>query len=86
MLYKIVSKVVPWPLGAFENKRFFCNIDNLIFIIKEFIEREDISSGVYNVADDEALSTNDVIGLILSSKGLQVKILSLNKSFINVLA
>ena len=24
LLYKIVSKNIPWPLGAFENKRSFC--------------------------------------------------------------
>ena len=50
LLYKIVSKGLPWPLGAFENKRSFCSIDNVCFIIKELIEREDIPSGVYNVA------------------------------------
>jgi nucleoside-diphosphate-sugar epimerase len=42
LLYKIVSKNIPWPLGAFENKRSFCSIENLMFIIKELIERADI--------------------------------------------
>jgi nucleoside-diphosphate-sugar epimerase len=67
LLYKLVSKGIPWPLGAFENKRSFCSIDNLMFIIKELIEREDIPSGVYNIADDEALSTNDVISIFMIS-------------------
>ena len=57
LLYKIVSKNIPWPLGAFENRRSFCSIDNLLFIFKELIERNDIPSGIYNVADDEPLST-----------------------------
>jgi nucleoside-diphosphate-sugar epimerase len=39
LLYKIVSKNIPWPLGAFYNKRSFCSIDNLLFVIKELIER-----------------------------------------------
>ena len=34
LLYKIVSKGLPWPLGAFENKRSFCSIQNLCFVIK----------------------------------------------------
>lgn len=65
LLNKLVSKNIPWPLGAFENKRSFCSIDNLMFIFRELIEREDIPSGIYNVADDEPLSTNELIGLIV---------------------
>ena len=34
LLFKLVSIGIPWPLGAFENKRSFCSIDNLMFIIK----------------------------------------------------
>ncbi len=71
LLYKFASKGIPWPLGAFENKRSFCSIDNLLYIIKELIEREDIPSGVYNVADDEPISTNELINLI--SLGLEKK-------------
>ena len=41
---------------SFGNNRSFCIIDNLMFIIEELIEKEDIPSGVYNIADDEALS------------------------------
>jgi nucleoside-diphosphate-sugar epimerase len=58
LLYKLVSKNIPWPLGAFENKRSFCSIDNVMFIFKELIEREDIPSGIYNVADDHFLPMN----------------------------
>ena len=52
LLYNLVSKGNLWPLGAFQNKRSFCSIDNLLYIFKELIERDDIPSGVYNVADD----------------------------------
>jgi nucleoside-diphosphate-sugar epimerase len=68
LLYKLVSKGIPWPLGAFENKRSFCSIANLMFIIKELIENGEIPSGVYNVADDEALSTNEVISIFAQSQ------------------
>lgn len=86
LLYNLVSKGLPWPLGDFDNKRSFCSIDNLCFIIKELIEREDIPSGVYNIADDDPLSTNDVIRLIADSKGIVARILRLNKTFIFSLA
>jgi nucleoside-diphosphate-sugar epimerase len=82
LLYKLVSKGIPWPLGSFDNKRSFCSIDNLMFIIKELIEREDIPSGVYNVADDEALSTNDVISILAESQNKKPKILDFPKGLI----
>ena len=86
LLYKLVSKGVPWPLGSFENKRSFCSIDNLIFIIKELIERDDISSGVYNIADDEALSTNNVISILAESQNKRAKIWNVPIGFIKLLA
>ncbi len=86
LLYNIVSKGFPWPLGQFSNSRSYLSIENLCFIIKEFIEREDIPSGVYNVADDLPLSTNDVIQLIAKSRGENTRIWNLSKSFITALA
>ena len=86
LLYKLVSKGIPWPLGSFDNKRSFCSIDNLMFIIKELINREDIPSGVYNVADDEALSTNEVISLLAVSQNRIPKIWFLPKGLIKALA
>ena len=86
LLYNLVSKGLPWPLGLFDNSRSYLSVENLCFIIKELIERKDIPSGVYNVADDVPLSTNDVIQLIAESKGKKVRILSLNKLFISSLA
>lgn len=86
LLYKIVSKNIPWPLGAFENRRSFCSIDNLMFIFKELIEREDIPSGIYNVADDEPLSTNELIGLIAQSQNRSPKLWNISKKFIEGIA
>jgi nucleoside-diphosphate-sugar epimerase len=86
LLYKLVSKNIPWPLGAFDNKRSFCSIDNLMFIFNELIVREDIPSGIYNVADDEPLSTNELIGLIAQSQNRSLKIWNISKNFIERVA
>ena len=86
LLFKIVFKNIPWPLGAFENKRSFCSIDNLMFIFNELIEREDIPSGIYNVADDEPLSTNELIGLIAQSQNRNPKLWNISKKFIEGVA
>ena len=35
LLYGIVSKGLPWPLGSFVNSRSYLSIENLCFIIKD---------------------------------------------------
>jgi nucleoside-diphosphate-sugar epimerase len=79
LLYKLVSRGIPWPLGAFENKRSFCSIDNLMFVFKELIERVDIPSGIYNVADDSPLSTNEVISILAESQNRKPRIWNISK-------
>jgi nucleoside-diphosphate-sugar epimerase len=86
LLYSLASKGLPWPLGLFENSRSYLSIENLCFIIKELIDREDIPSGVYNVADDFPLSTNEVIKMIAESKGKKARILNLSQNLIRLLA
>lgn len=86
LLYKLVSKKLPWPLGSFENKRSFCSIDNLNFIIEQLISSNDISSGIYNIADDEPLSTNQIIELIANAQNHKSRIIKLPKSLIYFLA
>ncbi len=86
LLFKIVSKGLPWPLGAFENKRSFCSIDNLCFIIEELIENKQIPTGIYNIADDVPLSTNELIKLISDSQGKKSLIWNVPKVLIKILS
>jgi len=50
------------------------------------IERDDIPSGVYNVADDEPMSTNELITLIANSQNKKTNILLLPKKLIKWIA
>ena len=86
LLYTLVSKGIPWPLAAFENQRSFCSIDNLLFVINELINREDIPSGVYNIADDTPISTNELIQLIAQSKHTKAKLWRIPISVIKLAA
>lgn len=86
LLYKLASRQLPWPLAAFENKRSFCCIDNLCFVIKELIERDNIPSGIYNVADDDPASTNELIQWMAEVQGKKIILLSIPKWLINTLA
>lgn len=85
LLYKLVSKGIPWPLGAFENLRSFTSIGNVAFIIQQIIERE-IMPGTYNIADDLPISTNRLIELISESKSKKAKIWKMNKKTIQFAA
>ena len=73
LLYGVVKKGIPWPLGAFENKRTFTSIDNLCFIINGLLT-QNVESGVYNINDDEAVSTNELIDIICSAMGKKAHI------------
>lgn len=73
LLYGVVKKGIPWPLGAFENKRTFTSIDNLCFIIGALLT-QNVESGIYNINDDEAVSTNELIDIICSAMGKKAHI------------
>ncbi len=85
ILFNFAIKRYPWPLGAYSNSRSFCSIDNLIFILSELIENNNIESGVYNISDDEPISTNDLIKLIANHQNKSAKIWHVPKSFINLI-
>lgn len=82
LLYKMVSTGIPWPLASFDNKRSFLSVDNLNFIILKIINNKDIDSGVYNLADDESLSTNEIVNLIYKVLGKKVKLWRIPKKMI----
>ena len=86
LLYKVVSKGIPWPLASFSNKRSFLSVENLCFVIKELIDREDITSDVYNVADDESISTSELIGIISKSLHKEPKLWRINARLIKSIA
>ena len=85
LLYKLVQKGLPWPLGSFENKRSFCSVDNILFVVQQLIKK-DIEPGIYQVADDEALSTNDLIKLMALSQNKKAKIWRISANWIEAVA
>lgn len=85
LLFKIVQKGIPWPLGKFENVRSFTSIDNLTYIISQLIVR-DIETDIYQIADDESLSTNELIRLIAAAQKRKPRIFKIPKKLIYFLA
>lgn len=85
LLYKVVSKGIPWPLGAFENRRTFTSVENICFAVNGVLTN-DVPSGIYNMGDDEALSTNELIEEICKSLGKKAHIWRLPKGLMNGVA
>lgn len=85
LLYNVVRKGIPWPLGAFENRRTFTSIENICFAVNGVLTK-DVPSGIYNMGDDEALSTNELIEEICKSLGKRAHIWRLPKGLMNGVA
>ena len=82
LLYKVVEKGVPWPLASFPNERSFLSIHNLSFLVQKMIEKEGLPSGIYNFADDDSLSTNDLVALISETLNKKPKLWHISASLI----
>jgi len=85
LLYNVVKKGIPWPLGAFENRRTFTSVENICFAVNGVLTK-DVPSGIYNMGDDEALSTNELIEEICESLGKKAHIWKLPKGLMNGVA
>ena len=78
LLYNVVKEGIPWPLGAFENRRSFTSIDNLCYVIEGLLTK-DVPGGIYHMGDDEAMSTNELIATMCEVMGKKPHIWKMNK-------
>ena len=78
LLYNVVKKGIPWPLGDFENKRSFTSIDNLCYVVEGLLTKN-VASGIYHMGDDEPLSTNELIALMCEAMGKIPHIWKMNR-------
>lgn len=85
LLYSVVRKGIPWPLGSYENRRSFTSVDNLCFAVEGLLTK-DVAGGIYHIGDDEALSTNELIALMCEVLGRKPHIWKLNKSLMDACA
>lgn len=87
ILYKLISKGIPYPLSSFDNERSFISIDNFSFFVKEIINKSDnLKTGIYHIADDEPISTMQIIEIIKKVKKKNVLNLFVPKVLIRMLA
>lgn len=85
LLYELVRRGIPYPLGSVNNRRSFVSIENLSFVIHEFLNH-DVEQGLYHIADDEPTDTHDLIRMIATITGKKHRMISLPLSLIQLIA
>jgi nucleoside-diphosphate-sugar epimerase len=85
LLYSILKRGFPYPMGAFHNERSFTSIQNLLFFLEKLLEL-DVETGTYNVCDDESLSTSNIAQMINQSLGKSNRVWNIPKAIIKVIA
>ena len=85
LLYNVLSNGIPWPLGSYENKRTFTYIDNLCYVVRDLLTIP-VVSGVYHVADDETISTNELIDIISRTLDVKPRFWNVSKNLIESFA
>lgn len=73
LLNRLVKARIPYPLGAFANQRSILSIDNLEYVVTAAL-KGDLRPGTYNLADDEPLSTVDMVRTLAAAHGRRPRI------------
>ena len=85
LLYRFVKSGLPYPLAAFDNRRSFLSIENFCFVVNSIV-KEKLEEGAYLIADDELISTLELVQLIGEIKGKRVRLLNIPTGIIKGLA
>lgn len=67
-LYNLSKHPIRCFFSSIHNKRSYCNIFNLAYVIEQIINRNDIPSGIYLLSDNETISTSTIISELSSNK------------------
>lgn len=86
LLFKFVKLGLPWPLGSYKNKRSFCYVGNLEFVINEIISDDNFCPGIYNIVDDGEVSTNELVHVLGDSINKKIIILNIPKPVVRFIA
>ena len=85
LLYSLISKGVPYPLASYHNQRSFLSVENLCYVINSLIMIKP-ENGVYHIADDKPLSTNELVSVIAETLGKKPKLWKLPKWLISIIS
>ena len=86
LLFQFVSKGIPYPLAAYHNERSFVGIDNLCIVIEKILRDTRFPSGVYNLADDGAISTNQLVRILANTNDKNARLWKIPRGMIRFAA
>lgn len=73
ILYNLISKGIPYPLSSFKNRRSFISVQNFSYFLEQICKSyEKLESGIYHIADDQPISTEEIIDVIKQVTGKKV--------------
>jgi nucleoside-diphosphate-sugar epimerase len=75
-LLRLVRSGLPLPLGGIRNRRHFVYVGNLVEAIIRALVEPLASGRVFHVADDEAVSTPELVRLIAAATGRKAAVCS----------
>ncbi|HEY2682915.1 MAG TPA: NAD-dependent epimerase/dehydratase family protein [Steroidobacteraceae bacterium] len=84
-LLALVNSGLPLPLGSVRNKRSLVSVWNLCDLIGCLVRRAEPASGVFLVADDELLSTAELVRRMALLMHRRPRLLALPPPFLNLL-
>lgn len=85
LLFQFVNKGIPYPLGAYDNRRSFLSIENLAFILDK-ICNSDLDSDTFHLSDDRPISSVALIKLMGSTLHRKVRIWNIPPPLITFIA
>lgn len=83
-LVKFIEKGIPYPFRYYKNKRTLLYVGNLIAVVRACLQHP-IENGVYHIADDEAVSTYDLVNLIAEARDKKLRTLPIPGFLIKLL-
>jgi nucleoside-diphosphate-sugar epimerase len=85
-LLRLVSRSLPLPLGAIDNRRSLVYVGNLVDAIVKAAEAPRPSRWTYLVADGEDVSTSDLARRLATALGVKSRLVSVPAALLNVAA
>ena len=82
-LIKFVKKGIPYPFGAYNNKRSYLSIENLNFVVQSIIDKE-VKSGVYDLADKDPISTKELFQILGKKYKVRSRVIAVPKQLIKL--
>lgn len=84
-MMQYISRGIPLPLGAIQNKRSLIGIDNLVDFIATTISHPNATNQTFLISDDEDISTTDLLRRIGKYIGMPARLIPLHPKILSFL-